>query len=99
MIDDGNSSVPVTVNASRSIADLLLEVDDTLRFHDGFSLTIGGDVTNDGLIWLASSGRNTEIVVSGGTSNLTGSGVFRLGGTAQDRVRGAGTLVNGSMWL
>ena len=88
-IDDGDSAVTVTLDASRSIGNLSLGPDDALVIDDGFVFTFAGDVANDGVISLAASGNPTEFYPSSGNHVLSGSGTLRLGGRSTTASMGA----------
>ena len=95
IIDDGDFSVSVTLDVSRTIRDLTIGPDDALLFNNNTTLTIGGNVNNNGLIQLNSLGNTTAFNFSGaGDHILSGSGILRLGSASANRVGGSGTLVN-----
>ena len=94
IIDDGDSAVTVTLDASRTLNNLTLGADDALLFNNNTSLTLAGDIANNGLIQLNSLGNTTSVILSGGGDHiLSGNGIVRLGNSV-NQIRGAGTLVN-----
>ncbi|MBI1370019.1 MAG: choice-of-anchor D domain-containing protein [Planctomycetes bacterium] len=99
IIDDGDTAVTVFLNVSRTINNLTIGSDDQLTFNNAQSLTIAGDVTNNGTILLNSVGNATELILGGASPDLTlsGSGKLVLGANANNRIRGTGTLTNGAM--
>ncbi len=96
IIDDGDSAVSVTLDVTRTINDLTMGPDDSLLFNNNTSLTVTGDVSNNGLIQLNSIGNTTALNFSGaGNHTLSGSGILRLGDSANRIGGGAGaSLVN-----
>ncbi len=94
IIDDGDSAVIVTLDASRTIKDLTIGPDDSLLINNNTSLSVAGNIDNSGLVQLNSLGNTTSVNISGaGDHELTGSGIIRLGNSA-NRIAGNGTLVN-----
>lgn len=95
IIDDGDSAVAVTLDGSRTINHLTIGADDSLLFQNNITLTVAGNVTNDGLIQLNSVGNSTLLSFSGvGVQTLGGSGIFRLGGNSANGIGGTGTVAN-----
>ena len=79
IIDDGDSAVTVTLDSSRTVANLTLGADDSLLLNNNTALTVAGDVTNNGLIQLNSLGNTTSLNISGaGNHTFSGSGILRL---------------------
>ena len=98
-IDDGDTAVTVTLNASRTIGSLSLGTDDTLQVENPFTsnqtLTSANGFNNDGSILLTgtSSGLVTLAITSGTlTNSATGLLHFQIGGSGSRTF--SGDLVN-----
>jgi hypothetical protein len=95
VIDDGDSAVTVTLDGSRVINHLTLGADDTLSFNNLTTLSVAGDVLNNGLILSNSVGNNTGILLLNNTTHtFGGSGIYRFGASIANLISGGGTLVN-----
>ncbi|QNN22838.1 choice-of-anchor D domain-containing protein [Planctomycetales bacterium ZRK34] len=94
-IDDGDTAVTVFLSVNPTINDITIGADDELSFSNGADLFVQGDVFNDGLISLNSTGSFTDLSVNGdGSLTLNGSGTVMMIGNANNRITGTGTLIN-----
>ncbi len=77
----------IEINYGATLSDVTLA--GTLVVDDNNTLNLGGTITNNGTIKLASSGESTSLNIPG-TVTLAGTGVINLDAGA--RIMGAGTL-------
>src|ERR1700733_5864312 len=87
------------VNQSFNIGTLTLSnAGDSATILNGVTLTVGGNITNNGTITLNSSGGTTNLVVGtpagGQTITLSGSGKLILSNNANNSISGDNTLLN-----
>jgi hypothetical protein len=87
-IDDGDSAVTVTLNASRTIGGLEIGMNDALRIEalsfPRVQLTVANGFVNDATIVLTgTSFGDPELAISNGSlvNSQTGSLLFQAGGT------------------
>ena len=79
---DGNpeNDVTVTLNMNASVRDLTLDAGDALHISSGQTLTMHGDVTNDGEIYLNPTAASSSARFAADTDlELTGTGRLVLG--------------------
>src|SRR5690606_12331169 len=83
--------IQVNSGSAATLADITL--DGALNSQNNTTTSLGGTIHNLGQISLGSTGNLTDVVTTGEQVTLTGGGTILLGHD-NDRIRGAGTLVN-----
>jgi hypothetical protein len=82
IIDDGDSAVTVTLNASRTIGALILGADDAVRIENtaaATTLTLANGFINDGSLLLSGTGGgNAQLTITTGTLTNGATGVLHF---------------------
>jgi len=86
-IDDGDSAVTVSVNASRTIGNLTIGANDAVGVLNFFDFQIdGSNVANSGVITITSNNNDTDLRIEG-TTTVSGGGQIVLAGTGHSIIR------------
>ena len=94
-IDTAETDVTVTLDANRTITDLIIGSGDQLTFRNNSDLNAQGSILNNGTILIDAGASFTDLNIPTAAPgvSLSGTGTLRLSGT-RSRILGAGLLDN-----
>ena len=79
----GDSIATLGANQTATVANLTISSGDSVAALNNTDFIVSGDIVNDGQFSLTTAGNATDFRIDVGSSSLSGSGVFLLGGTSE----------------